>query len=277
MNNLKKQKYFHCYATANDSRFYLKDIQNLMRLKNYYSGFETVVLFIAISKVNEITAYDDFFVNTVYKIFDKHPSIDLREVYYKSNLGRDFSSFELSLKKLRKEADIDDFVLFQNRSGRGPFSVNWYKDVVNQYKKFDSIAICGSTINFNDHPERSKKTNLPHVQTYMFLSTLRYLNMLGDTFPGSDKSIKLDIICYGEIELSQFFLRKGYKITCMEWPNEEISSHSKPIVSRDIKDRVIKKHQFYHRLYFRKNLTINIVQAIPNLRNFIKFIYYALT
>jgi hypothetical protein len=267
------QQYFHCYATANDSRLYLKDIQNLMRIKDCYSGFSKIVLFIAISEVKKIGFLDRFFVRAVKRIFHGHPSVELREIFFKSNIGRDFSSYQTLFNRVSKIGNKDDFILFQNRSGYGPFHENWYSQFVAQFEKFDAIALCGSTINFRDNPARSSKVNLPHVQTYSFLTKLYYMNMLGDAFPGSNKTKKADIICEGEIELSQFFLKLNYKITCIEWPNKAISAQTKPFVLLDIKAKVRTNQFFYHRLYFRKNRiksTGLIRSEIINWINFIK-------
>jgi hypothetical protein len=267
------RQYFHCYATANESRFYLKDIQNLMRIKNCDSGFSKIVLFIAISEVKKISFFDEFFVKSVKKLFDGHPSIELREIYFKGNIGRDFSSFQSLFDKVKETADIDDYILFQNRSGYGPFHENWYRQFVKQFEKFDSIALCGSTINFLDHPKRSLRNNLPHVQTYSFLTKVYFMDMLGAAFPASTKTEKLDIVLNGEIEMSQFFLKNNFKITCIEWPDKAISNQTLPIVSSDIKTKVTAKHYFYHRLYFRKNKLKKINQIIPgfiHLKSFLK-------
>jgi len=95
--------------------------------------------------------------------------------------------------------------------------------------------------------------------------------MLGDIFPGSNQAERLNIICDGEIELSQFFLRKKHKITCIEWPDEEISNQTSPISLLDIKAKVVAKHYFYHRKYFRKH-----TQIIPDIINFLSFLYQGL-
>ena len=275
-NEKIEQKYFHCYATANDSRLYLKDIQNLMRIKNHYAGFSNVVLFVAISKVKKISLFDKFFKKTVENLFHEHPSIELKEIYFKSNIGRDFSSFQTLFNKVKKMADIENYILFQNRSGLGPMRDNWYQGFVDQFEKFGQVALCGSTINFNDHPKRSFSNNLPHVQTFSFLTKVYYLNMFGDTFPGSTKTEKLDVILYGEIEFSQFFLRKNHKITCMEWPDEPITNQTKPIHPADVKNQVAGEHFFYHKDYYKKNKLKNFSHIIPKIQNWLRFIYKGL-
>jgi hypothetical protein len=250
--NKTTPKYFHCYATANDKRLYLRDIQNLLRIKNYYSGYDKILLYVAISKAKKISVFDKIFIKTVIKLFHKHPTVILKDIFCKKNIGRDFSSFQSLFLKVKNVANSEDYIFFQNRSGYGPYQENWYSQFVNQFNKFNSIALCGSTINFMDHPKRSLNSNLPHLQTFSFLSKVSYLNMLNE-FPGSKEKNRLNIVLNGEIGLSQFFLEKGYKITCIEWPNEEISNQSKPLTLTDIKSEVKEKHFFYHRSYFKKH------------------------
>ena len=66
-------------------------------------------------------------------------------------------------------------------------------------------------------------------------------------FPGHQEISRINIILKGEIGLSQFFLQKGYGITCMEWPEDYISAESVPLNNKDIKSNVSQDHQFYHR------------------------------
>lgn len=258
MNKSQKQKYFHCYATANDSRLYLKDIQNLMRIWLYASGFDKLYLFIAISKVSRINIFDRLFVKMVKKVFRKHPSVRLIDVFFKSNIGRDFSSYQSMQLRVKEIGNSSDYVLFQNRSAFGPYHKNWYKEFVQQFEQFESVALCGSTINFMDHPRRSLSFNFPHIQTYAFLTKIYFLDMFGNTFPGSAETTRLNVILNGEIELSQFFLKRNYKLTCIEWPNEMISNYTKPLMYSDVKSIVREKHYFYHRLYFKKNRSTKI-------------------
>jgi len=252
IKNNVNQKYFHCYATANDSLFYLKDLKNLRRIKKLNSGVNTICLFIAISKVKKINLLDKLFVRIVKAMFSKHRSLNLKEIFYKKNIGRDFSSFQMLLNKVKQIATDEDFIFFQNRSGYGPFRNNWYKKFVEQFQRFDSVAICGSTINFMDHPKRSLNDNLPHVQTYSFLSQIYFMNMLGESFPGANELLRLNIIIKGEIGLSQFFLERKYRITCIEWPDKAISNQSHSPINIDIKTNVKAEHFFYHKKYFKK-------------------------
>tara|TARA_B100000809_G_scaffold63282_2_gene59988 strand:- start:9447 stop:10292 length:846 start_codon:yes stop_codon:yes gene_type:complete len=266
-NNITKtdKTYFHCYATANESHLYLKDIQNLSYIKNNYSGYEKVHLYIAVSEVKEQNNYDKCFFKMAKSMFYNHASIILKEIYFKSNIGRDFSSFESLFHKVNKNACEDDYILFQNRSGFGPCRDNWYQEFVTQFEKFDSIAICGSTISFKDHAKRSSSYNVPHIQTYSFLTKVSYMKMLEGKFPGAKETNRYDIICNGEIGLSQFFLNIDYKITCIEWPNEVISKNSEPISKKDVKRIVTQKHFFYHREYFKRNPKAKTTQYLIGL------------
>ncbi len=248
-----KLKYFHCYATGNDSRFFRKDFKNLKKIKNIASGVEEVFLFIAVSKVRRFNFFDIVFKKIVQKMFKNHSTIKLVEVIFKSNIGRDFSSYQKMFEKVKFVATDEDYVFFQNRSGYGPFLTNWYKNYVEQFEKFTSIAICGATINFCDHPFISAKNNMAHVQTYAFLTKVVYLKMLGENFPGAMETDKLKIIANGEIALSQFFLKNNYGITSIEWTDEVVTKDTIAFNDFDVKESPIQKHYFYHRNYF-KNL-----------------------
>jgi hypothetical protein len=249
---ITNQKYFHCYATANDSRLYLQDLKNLCRIRNVDSGVGSIFLFIAISKVHNINLFDKFFMRMVRAMFKNHHSVKLMQIFYKSNLGRDLSSYQLMWEEVKLISSDEDYILFQNRSGCGPFRRNWYKQYMEQFEKFESVALCGSTINFKDHPSRSLRNDLPHVQTYSFISKVYFMKMFGHDFPGANERERNKIIVNGEIELSQFFLRRKLKITCMEWSDMVITNQSDAPNNTDIKENVTFDHYFYHRKYLNK-------------------------
>ena len=253
------QQYFHCYATANDKCHYFNGIQNLMRISRFYSGVDKVSLFIAISQVHNVNFVDKLFVKTIKKIFRKNAIITIEEIFFKPNAGRDFSSYHLLLLKVKRIANEQDYILFQNRSAFGPFSDNWYRKYITQFEKFNNVALCGSTINFMDHPHRSLNNNVAHVQTYALLSKICFMNLLTDDFPGASEVDRTKIILNGEIGLSQFFLNKNYKITCIEWPELAIDKNSTAPVNVDIKSNVSENHAFYHRRYFKKNRSNRII------------------
>lgn len=266
-------KYFHCYATANNSIFYFEDIMNLQNLWKNNPGVEKVYLSIAISTVLKINFMDKLFANTIKKLFNKHPSIILLGIYFKENKGRDFSSYSFLNNKIKSISSPKDFVFFQNRSGYGPFIKDWYLSYIQQLEKFKDVALCGSTINFKDHPERSDRTDKPHIQTYAFLTKVEFLMLLGETFPGENENQRLQIILNGEIGLSKFFLDKSYGITCMEWPDQLILKDSPPVSLQDQKTKVIANHPFFHRQYFRKKSKLRAKLTLgKQLFYYIKFI-----
>ncbi|GGF27837.1 hypothetical protein [Echinicola rosea] len=252
MQSHQEARFFHCYATANDNRLFIKDILNLVRLRHTDPGVPKVNLYIAISKVKAIGFMDRLFVNTIKKMFSDHPTIVLHDICFKENKGRDFSSYAVLYRKIKQLVRAEDFIFFQNRSGFGPFENNWLKAFVTQFHRYPYVALCGSTINFKDHHCRSNSL-VPHVQTYAFITQQKFLTMFGDAFPAEREEERLQIILKGEIGLSQFFLQKGYHVTCMEWPEKSLSATCPALSETDIKTNVCAKHQFYHRKYFRRN------------------------
>ena len=274
MSNKPDIQYFHCYVTSNDRLFYFEDIKNLINIRDNCSGVEKVVLYIAISKAKRPILLDKLFVNTIKKVFAQHATISLRDISFKENAGRDFSSYSYLNKKIQKEASPDDYVFFQNRSGCGPFRKRWYEEFITQFEKFDSAALCGSTINYKDHPSRSEKRDMPHVQTYALLTKTGFLKMIESAFPGADETERSKIILEGEIGLSQFYLNKEYGITCMEWTDRLITKNSKPISDTDIKEFVSADHQFYHRKYIANNKQRKIRNPLGRpLQIYIKHIF----
>ena len=250
----KTYKCFHCYATANDSFFYLRDIKNLKRIKTFDSGVNHIFLFIAVAKARKYNLFDQLFVKIVKKMFYGHKLISLVEIFYKTNVGRDFSSYQLILEKINSLADDNDYIFFQNRSGYGPYRQKWYKKIIKQFEKFKDVAICGSTINFLNHI--TSTNNSPHVQTYAFLTKFIYMKMLDGNFPGAKEYERSKIINAGEIGLSQFFLNKKFKLSCIEWDEKPITNQSRPPVYADIKGKVKKKHYFYHRKFFKEKYSL---------------------
>ncbi len=155
-----------------------------------------------------------------------------------------------------------------------PRIVNNYEEFITQFEKFDSTALCGSTINYKDHPSRSERRDMPHVQTYALLTKAGFLKMIESAFPGADETERSKIILEGEIGLSQFYLNKDYGITCMEWTDRLITNNSKPISDTDIKEFVSADHQFYHRKYIANNKQRKIRNPLGRpLQIYIKHIF----
>jgi hypothetical protein len=243
---------FICYATANDKRFHMKDIQNLMRLRSHSTGVGKVILFMAISEVKPPGFWDHLFIKRAKKAFKDHPEIELREIFFKPNAGRDFSSYAELISKVSAEGKPDDFIFLQNRSGLGPYQQNWYQAFVKQYQKFDNVGLCGITINYLDHPDRSDRNNLPHVQTYALLAKLADLDPLTDKFPGGTANSKFEVITQGEIGLSQTLLGQGKYITSLQDPEIAVKLDDQRLNQTDLKNQARQGLPFYHRSFFRK-------------------------
>lgn len=250
--NLKEIKNYHFYATANDDSNFFYDIKNFLRLRKRKTGVGKLVLLVAISEAKKITIKQRLFVFMLKLFFSKKRKFEIKSVFFKSNVGRDFSSYFKMFNVIKDELNDEDYIFFQNRSAYGPFQDDWYLKFIKQIHKKEDLALCGSTISFRDHPNRSERIDLPHVQTYSFFTTGKYLKMISDNFPGVKATSRIEAIYNGEIEFSQFYLRKGYGIICMEWPNNFIYERTKPIKENDIRGNVKENHQFYHRGFFEQ-------------------------
>ncbi|GGZ20115.1 hypothetical protein GCM10007049_10830 [Echinicola pacifica] len=265
-------KFNICYATANENRLYTRDVQNLIRMSERHPGVDKAYLYIAVSTVKKEGAADRLFRKAITHLFDGHPHIELVEILFKENTGRDFSSYAQLFRKVNQTADAEDYTFFLNRSARGPYLDHWYADFLEQYRKFPKVAICGSTINCQDHHHRSRDLR-PHVQTYAFLSQVKHLRLFEEEFPGETETVRLQIILNGEISLSEFFTSRGYVITSMEWPNLTIDACTPPPAEGDIKKAVEQKHHFYHRKFFKRNYETTIKNPILSpMAQYIKLI-----
>jgi hypothetical protein len=158
-----------------------------------------------------------------------------------------------------------------NRSSRGPYRKEWARIYIEQYNRFENIALCGSTINLVGKPDKSTIQSLsPHVQSYSFLTQIKRLSVFENNFPAESETDRLKIIQNGEIELSRKMLASGMGITCIEWPDialydtERIPGY---LPRKDIKDCVTKKHVFYHRKYFKKKYKFKILNKLSGFFN----------
>lgn len=258
-----KPDYYHAYVTANEKRLYWRDIKNMVRLARRPPGVDTVKLYLAISLVRELSGFDRFFLSGVRGLFHNHPHIQLREIVFKDNRGRDFSSFGILTRAICSEAQPHDYLFYQNRSGYGPFADNWLLPFKTMLDRYPRMALCGSTINFQDHPYRSRRVDRPHVQTYSFMATVETASTLCAYFPGENETERGAVVVEGEIGLSQFFLDQGRSIGCLMLPDQEIEAHTAPLFFEDQKERVPRSSAFLHRNYFRKNPREKIRNWLP--------------
>jgi hypothetical protein len=133
--------YFHCYATANDQRHYYRDIQNLLRIRNTISGMSKLQLYIAISEVHTKGFFDKIFVWCIRQLFHKHSDVELKSIFFKSNVGRDFSSYAMMNDLIQQESSPNDYIFFQNRSGYGPFRYHSSSVIATAIKTENRILI----------------------------------------------------------------------------------------------------------------------------------------
>ena len=212
-------QHYLAYLTATDSRSHAADYLNLTNMVRYHPGVEKIVLFIAISRVSSERRDDPRAVACLLREVQKCPWLELRSVFWKSNIGRDFSSAAVCLNAMRDSAAAEDFVMVRNRSAYGPFEDSWYAKYVVQYERFANTGLVGSTINFLGHPLRPTPNPATHVQTYVYLSQWKHLEPFLTDYPGARCAERLDLIEQGEIGLSQSIMKRGLGLSCLQWPN----------------------------------------------------------
>jgi len=206
------------YATANETS-YEDDFINLSLILKEDPGVEKVIIYIAISKVREKKrSFSSAFSRLLQKVA-KHPRYELRDVFFKSNIGRDFSSVKMCLDKIAAEANDNDIIMVRNRSARGPYKKNWYKSYRDLLLKQDEVKLVGNTINFAGLSHMKKSGVNTHIQTYLYLSQWKYFRQISANFPGITETKRKRVIEFGEIQLSKWYLDNGYSISCLAWPN----------------------------------------------------------
>jgi hypothetical protein len=251
-------KYYMSYSTANEGD-YKEDLFNFSCLAMQSPGVKKIYLYISVSEAREASKRDNRILSRLARIAESNRSIEVRSVRKKSNIGRDFSSAAFNLRLISQEAHDEDFILFVNRSCYGPLSDNWYAKYVEQYCRYEQVALCGSTINFSGHPEGRNRTNTTHVQTYMFLSQFQWMKVFLEHYPAEDEAKRIDIIDNGEILLSQRIIERGGALTCLAWPQfkfDESMRTSSELPLYDIKSEVsalpfLYKRSSLHSIAFR--------------------------
>jgi len=211
-------RYYLAYATANEKRHFFWDAANFGRMVARDPGVERMELFIAISEVRPRSPRDERAVGELLKILAQEPRIRVREVAFKSNVGRDISSYAHCLTAIAAEAAEDDFVLCLNRSAFGPMRDGWYGAFVRQFARDERVGLCGNSINFSGYPDPPDRGRYTHVQTYCFLGRPRNLAQHVAGLPAMRAQTREDAIRGGEIELSRSMLRAGHGLSCLAWP-----------------------------------------------------------
>ncbi|HUR31640.1 MAG TPA: hypothetical protein VMZ69_09415 [Saprospiraceae bacterium] len=242
-------KYFIAYMTANDTPYFHIDYFNLINMFLHDPGVKQVHLYIAVSQVQEFTHLQKRILSAILQAADNCEWLTCEEVILKSNIGRDFSSLQQCLLAMSSTACDDDFILVRNRSSRGPYMSQWYKKYVDLMTAKENIAIVGSTIGLIDHLSRGRTKDVPHVQTYAYLSQWKYFSYLLPDFPGRNAVNKDDAIMDGEIELSQRILKTGAKITSLQKPDMIIDIHNQndPVLSTYLPHLSFSEIPMFHR------------------------------
>lgn len=217
-------RYFMSYGTANDTDFFA-DFMNFRRMSRMDPGVDRVELVVSISEVRPKNSYDLKIVKKLERLVEKNPKIVCRDIGFKSNIGRDFSSAARALRFADLHGTDDDYILFSNRSGYGPFSSSWYKKYV-QLLEERGASLVGSTINGSGHPNGKSRGFSPHVQTYAYLGKVGKLRPFVKDFPAENIVDRTALIDEGEVRLSKDLLAEGGGIACLAWPDELFTNDS---------------------------------------------------
>jgi hypothetical protein len=150
--------------------------------------------------------------------------MECKGLIFKDNVGWDFGGAYHAFRAMQEDIGPDDYVMVRNRSTRGPSGKGWYASYVELLESSPRLVLAGSTIGFKDHPRRKREQDIIHVQTYVYVSRWKHLASLLPSFPGIHARTHHEAVFDGEIELSQQLMRKGGTISCLQFPEAEIST-----------------------------------------------------
>jgi hypothetical protein len=153
------------------------------------------------------------------------------------------------------EGNDDDYCLFVNRSGYGPYRDGWYSRYVDSLETSGS-SLVGTTINFLGHPLGKQREVSTHVQTYAYLASLATLRPLIGQFPAENEVDRVALIDAGEIGLSAFVLENGGSLSCLAWPGHKFDLHnptSADLPLADIK-KIVKDFPFLYKRGLRSEV-----------------------
>jgi hypothetical protein len=269
-------RFYLAYLTANDSQRYQADFLHFRHMTRLHPGVARIAVYIAVSAVRPFSAIDRAALDALVQMADACPWLELRRVVWKGNVGRDFSSAEACLRAIGEDARPSDFVMVRNRSAYGPSRAGWYGAYVDQYARFASTGLVGSTINFSGHPKKPTQAPTTHVQTYAYLSQWRHFEPLAAAYPAARCVDRTELIDAGEIGLSRALLAQGLGLSCLQWPNELFTA-SRPTAPH-LPQQDIKKHarevplRYKYRAYLRhpRDLRAQLgwaVQLAASVRN----------
>jgi hypothetical protein len=206
---------FLAYATANEGTNYLVDAANIQRWISLRAGLEPIHVCFAVSQVHRRNKFEERFFRKLADQLEQSGRFRVVDIIFKSNVGRDFSSWKACLSRFRSLADPDDFVLMLNRSAYGPLTKNWFYRYTVPFSERPGLGICGSSIN------QQFKT---HVQSYAWMSRMGIMTELLKDFPGAKARTRSEAIFIGEIGTSQRIMAQGHSITSLAWPQEVFDS-----------------------------------------------------
>lgn len=207
---------FLAYATANEGCGYLWDVANIRRWLRLRSGMERIDVCIAISQVHRRRKHEQRFYRKLADRLERTGKFRVVDIVFKSNLGRDFSSWHACIKRFQPLAQPDDFVLMLNRSAYGPLAPDWYRKYTLPFLPDPNLGLCGSSINFQ------YKT---HVQTYAWMTRMGIMTELMENFPGGRARSRTEAIFKGEFGISQELMARGYRIAALAWPDEKFDTN----------------------------------------------------
>jgi hypothetical protein len=207
------------YVTANDDDTYLNDFLNFDDMARFPSGVSHLDVVIAVSQVKPFSEVDKMVFRMLRWRIERTKHLNVSNIIFKGNVGRDFSSVKVCLDSLKNIAKDDSFILVRNRSSYGPVCRNWFSAFSEQYSKHPDMGLVGSTISLSGHPTTPNPEGAIHIQSYCYFSQwCRFKNLIDD-FPGSRSLDRISTIVDGEIELSRRIMANGLKIACLNWPD----------------------------------------------------------
>lgn len=131
---------FISYATANDDPSFEFDMLNLTRMVEFQSGVSHVKLFIAISEVVDATSKQMGKIKSIidYVNVKSKGRVHVLGVEFKSNLGRDFSSHALNLRKILKITSDDGACYFSTEVDMARYLMDGTKGIFSKFQNFQT-------------------------------------------------------------------------------------------------------------------------------------------
>lgn len=232
-------QHYLVYATANDVPSYRLDLKHFENMARFDPGVDRVTVDCVVSLVNPKRRSDDRLAEKLSARLSGQSKVRLSNCHFKSNVGRDMSSFAFGLRTVLSNADDDDTIMFLNRSAYGPFKIDWYRAYLRGLVEAEGAGLCGNTINFRGYPgHENAERYYTHIQSYVLVGKAGTLRHLETTFPGEFETDRLGVITNGEIGISRHIMEAGYGITCLAWPGR-IFTRERPFAN-DLPNRDVK-------------------------------------